>query len=246
MRFAQWGALLSQLHPRAVFSGFGVNVSGIPYSALDPDAPSTAPTRLLTMFVVPPNQPALTSATPDADYGTVAYGQYFDAAWHEMTTVNYSLTVSFTAPGAASSNDWQTGWYQETAGAVAGPIGPAIGTPRSPLVAAKNAFAPQSGVGRQPLLAWTAPSLGTPTEYIVTLRRLDTVGGATVFTDVLEAKIFGATSFRVPPGMLAMGSSYFATISAFQAPWDVIDHVFTPGPGGPYVSAECVTEAFSP
>src|SRR6185369_13745903 len=70
--------------------------------------------------------------------------------------------------------------------ATTGPIAPLVGPVASPRINGQSLFAPPSHVGITPTIDWTAPAVGTPSFYTVTLRRLflpagsSTVGATTV------------------------------------------------------------------
>ena len=102
----------------------------------------------------------------------------------------------------------------------------------------------QFGVGVQPTISWSPPSIGNPTSYIVEIKALALPCASGQVAGV-TAVIHGGTSFKVPAGILMPTIGYRATVSARQAPWDTPDT----GPfrtGTPLHSAQCVTAQFVP
>jgi hypothetical protein len=99
-----------------------------------------------------------------------------------------------------------------------------------------------AGVGADPTISWTAPTIGTVTGYSVTLTDVGSAedfSGGTVYTE--------GTSVQLPPGLISTGSgnSYVATITAYVAPnWDITATPLI----APLPLSECsmVTGAFQP
>jgi hypothetical protein len=110
----------------------------------------------------------------------------------------------------------------------------------APLINGRNAFQAQAGVGLQPTLSWSLPTLGTPTSYRVQIYPADPTSLA-----FLYATVYSSQSFTIPPGFLATGSTYYATITAQQAPWDSRDASINRY-GYPNSTADCVTNTFAP
>lgn len=101
---------------------------------------------------------------------------------------------------------------------------PRVGPVLAPKVGGLDATADiATPVGTEPVISWSPPALGTPTAYMLSISRLDVVGGATAEAPVLWTKVYSGTSFRVPPGILVAGARYVAFIRSVQAPWDVLD-----------------------
>ena len=107
----------------------------------------------------------------------------FNATWGTVDYVSESFAVSYQAPGATSAA-YAYAQIFET-------FPPPSGTPTvvptiSPVTAATVAGQPltasQAGVGVTPTIAWSAPSIGTPTAYHVVLLQLVASGGATTIS----------------------------------------------------------------
>jgi hypothetical protein len=121
-------------------------------------------------------------------------------------------------------------------------VSPALGPPLAPQIAGANAFAAASGVGQTPLIAWTAPAIGTPTFYRLVVNKLGTDGSV-----VPVATIFTKNTFvRVPPGVLVSGSFYALQLSAVSS--NGLDPTQTPfqSNGTTQSEATLVSAMFSP
>jgi hypothetical protein len=178
-----------------------------------------------------------TSAS-DVDYGTVAYGQFFDPLWKEEQRVVWNFGVPAERAGAFFNSNVPV---PVRAG---GTITPVIGPPKSPRINGASAFTAQTGVGLQPTISWSAPALGTATSYIIDVQATTPCGLSGQIAG-FSAVIHNGTSFKVPSGILKSGFAYRATITARQAAWDTVDA----GPfrkGSPRHVAQCVTTTFVP
>jgi hypothetical protein len=184
--------------------------------------------------------------TSDFDYGTFAYPQFHEALWAELREVYYGYDVTFFEPDSDIPLEspvaaYTISWVPMSPAPI-GPIAPAIGPPSAPLINGIDAFQAQRGVGEQPVISWSPPAVGIPTSYTV---NIFSAGGEPADTYWLSAEIHTGTSFRVPPGFLKRGTRYVATITARQAPWDVLNRAPL-RTGAPFNSADCVFGIFSP
>jgi hypothetical protein len=222
---AQFAAFAPQVHPTARPSTVhGVSVVAVPHSLEFPDQPQSG-TPLLWIE----GPPAV-----DVDYGLIRYGQFLGEPWREARFVAYDFDVDlgpdFLAP-VGSFNSWLPASSPQ-------PIAPVLGPPRQPRIEGRDAFFEQSGVGTEPLLSWSAPSLGSATSYAVRIRA---AGG----TQEIAISVYTGTSVRAPAGLLSKGVRYSATITAVSAPWDVLNRAPL-RTGMPLHMADCVTSAFVP
>ncbi|MCU1278846.1 MAG: hypothetical protein JWM53_2392, partial [bacterium] len=155
---------------------------------------------------------------------TMSYGNPFPSSWPLLTYTGSTFTMSYTASGAtAKTFDGYVAVYS-TLAQLPSPIVPLVSPVQSPTIDGKSAAVVQSGISATPIIAWGAPSLGTPSSYAVYLYAIDNVAGATSldFIDELYTK---STSITIPPGLLAGGHSYFVDITAFAEP---VDRTVTP------------------
>lgn len=71
---------------------------------------------------------------------------------------------------------------------------------------------PFENVGTSPTLAWDAPTLGKPTHYVVTVRKIDVAGPSS-----LAGRVFTrSASATLPESMLEKGAPYYARIAAVE------------------------------
>ena len=182
----------------------------------------------------------------DADYGTLSYGGFLDPFFKDVRQFTYVVNVPIPPIGNVVSQHFTFGALflaqEAITGGQANPIAPVIGPVRSPQINGKDAFTAQTGVGLTPVFSWSPPSLGAPTSYSILIQSF--AGGPPGFVaTTINASVFGATSFTVPPGLLAPGGLYIATITAVQAQQDE-NRPFRSG--YPFYSADAVTNTFTP
>ncbi|HEY2028348.1 MAG TPA: hypothetical protein VGH20_03975 [Myxococcales bacterium] len=224
---SQWAPLVQQSNPAAqpALSNYAIMAAPGPVSF-----PDLSPFRMNLVSVASP-------ASTDVDYGTVAYGQFLGAPWQEVREFDLSANYQF------GDSTFALPFYQsiDPMPATADVI-PVVGPPLSPRVSGLDAFQNQSGVGLTPLISWSPPSLGAPTSYAAGISS----NSATTLYASVSFTVYGATSFRIPPGFLETGVSYAVSVAATQAPWD---HAGIPPfrLGVPYASASAVsTASFTP
>jgi hypothetical protein len=230
LRSAQFAAFATDVNPGATLSVFSLLVLGVPHSSSYPDMPPDEVTPILEL------EP---SSAIDADFGTLAYGQFLDPLWKEVRRVFYTFDVTSVGEQGLLFSD------VPASALPAGPIAPVLSPPKSPRVNGKDAFANQTGTGVQPTISWSPPALGAPTSYVVEILPTALPCSMAGQTVGVTATVHGSTSFKVPPGLLQAGLGYRAVITARQAPWDALDV----GPfrtGTPLHSAQVVTAMFSP
>ena len=106
--------------------------------------------------------------------------------------------------------------YRNTLPTPTSPFAPVIGPVRNPTVNGNSMFSDRTGVGLTPLIAWTAPDLGTPQAYYITIFKLSTNAGQTYASNVGWLCIPGdQTSVNIPAGILTTGSYYGVIIRAY-------------------------------
>ena len=93
-------------------------------------------------------------------------------------------------------------------------IVPEVGTVQAPLVNGANALGTLGAVGPTPTIVWSAPLVGAPTSYRVTLRELFVGAGSASATRVVATFSTSSSSLTVPAGVLVAGRTYFAEIAA--------------------------------
>lgn len=234
LRNSLWYTLLVDGNPamKPVFAQ-GVSVLAIPHSLQYPDQPTLGAGTSLVWIQAPP--------LTDADYGTINYGQFLGPMWKEARYVAYFAQADVPQPGTATPYTQQAFYTSYEPMPAVEAIVPVLGPPRKPLIAGRDAFQAQSGVGLHPTISWSPPQLGAATSYTVTIA---TVGGTPAVAQT-ALTVYGVTSVQVPDGLLTAGAQYAITITATSAPWDKLDRApFRTGM--PYSTADCVTAVFTP
>src|SRR6185295_4732858 len=124
-----------------------------------------------------------------------------------------------------------------------GELAPAVGPPQLVMVNGTDAAAGVTGVGVQPEITWSAPALGTPAIYEVSIWREQDPSRqkaprleGTVWTD--------ATRIRIPPGLMTPGATYVLHVRAVSAPMDPLRAPLLSGL--PYDEAELVSGLIEP
>ncbi len=245
LRNSLWATLLTDANPAMKpFHAQGVSVLAIPRSLDYPDQPSLAASTSLAYVQGP--------ALQDADYGTVAYGQFLGPSWKEARYVTYIADADVPQPGTATPYAMQAFFASFEPMPAVEAIVPVLGSPRSPRIAGRDAFQAQTAVGLTPTISWSPPALGAATSYVV---RLDAAGplppnGVSIpvggpMAVLISLTVYGVTSVQVPDGLLQANGQYAITITSVSAPWDKLDRApFRTGM--PYSTSDCVTAVFSP
>jgi hypothetical protein len=139
---------------------------------------------------------------------SIDYGNPFPVDWKPMVFASVDYTVSYDTPAGQLSG---FGWVGVALPAASqmGTITPGIGPVQNVRVGGQDPAGGLTGVGLTPMLSWSAPALGHPTAYDVSVFGIvDTQeqGLATLTTT--------QTSVRIPPGILRSGSPYLFVINA--------------------------------
>lgn len=231
VKLSQFDALAASVNPSAKSLNFDLLVQARPHALSFPDKPVGARATLLKLFLNP-----LPSPVTDANYGAQPYGQCLVPLWKEYRSYGYLFSVAVsgttvTAFGGVSG-------VEPMSPAPADPIVPVLGPVKAPQIGGKDAFSIQSGVGTSPTFSWTAPAVGTATSYTVR------VFNGSSQAEVFEGTVRG-TSLQVTPGVLAAGTTYYASITANQATFDTLDAPPLRS-GMPIYAADAITAAFSP
>lgn len=163
--------------------------------------------------------PSILDGTTPLDLGTLAIPNPYPRDWltdEFISTFPVQLPMPDNSPFTleASIGTRRTDF--------SGPITPAITPIRAPMIAGRDAFGDNAGVGITPEISWQAPSTGTPTAY-----------GLTIIEAVpnppppfrpgwyLTANLWvpgDVTSVRVPADVLRDGTTYSIIFRALAQP----------------------------
>src|SRR5262249_36779925 len=97
-----------------------------------------------------------------------------------------------------------------------GAVTPKMAPPTGVTIGGMAATSDLMGVGDTPVIAWTAPAMGTPTIYRARIYSFDANGRKTV-ADFYTTD----TSVALPSGVLQMGTTYAAAIQASMGVADI-------------------------
>lgn len=155
----------------------------------------------------------------DTFAAAMSYGQSGYGAWGVIGTVSSHYLVNHMLAGTTTPAIFSVGLYSWDLvdHYMPAPVTPVLGPVRSPTVAGRDLFQPQTGVGTNPTIGWQAPTLGTATNYTVTVYQLAAQAGATT-QQLIAAVHTTSTSVVLPAGILVMGGQYVLDILATTNP----------------------------
>jgi hypothetical protein len=136
-------------------------------------------------------------------------------SWGAFADLSFISQVPYTLPGTTIPAHVNNGftWVADPAQVEAGPLDPVLSPPLGLSVNGASFFGDQTGVTTSPTVRWTAPALGTPDYYQVTVYQLHAVGSRTLAQQV--ATLFTPNTAVLLPGMLAGGGTrYVISVSA--------------------------------
>jgi len=126
------------------------------------------------------------------------------------------------------------------------PSEPLVSAPRAPTIDGRDLFADQEGVDLTPTVAWTAPAVGTPDAYVLTVEHWEL---QFAFADVGEIATLivpgNVTSVRLPDHVLEAGEHYLIRIASLAQPGVDVRTRSLYTLGLPYGYADLVSNTFS-
>lgn len=200
------GVDVASFHQFAATANPNVTTKAIAGSAYAAAAPEVIPSPSLISFARD------SSTVSTLDLGTLGYGDPFPAAWQRYVKIQQGFTVPYMWNNATGSITAQMTRVMTKADAEAGAIEAKLGPPRSPTFDGADAFTANS-ISTVPVISWSAPALGTPTDYEVNIYEVQIVGQALRFVSTLRLST-KQTSVRVPAGYLLGQRQYVFVIRA--------------------------------
>jgi hypothetical protein len=231
VRGSAFGGHLAELSARATLTGFAADVR----PGIWPAGPG--PSVYRTAWATP-DDVAVSAQTPNNSPFPAAWGLEASAVMTAVVPVDLQLDAGSTTAFEQAVMVTRRAYPLD-----GGELAPALGPPRAVMVNGEDASKGATAVGVQPEVTWTAPALGTPAAYEVsvwreqdssTQRALRLEG--TLWTDVPRV--------HLPPGLMAPGSSYVLHVRAVSAPMDPLRAPLLSGL--PYDEAETVTGLIRP
>lgn len=152
----------------------------------------------------------------DTVTGTMGYLVPGDATWGLFGFAASAYRACRVAPGASAQGcvNVVLRRLDPLAAIVGSPLQPNLGPVSNVQIDGAALTANLTGIALTPVVAWTAPALGAPTLYQVTVRIFPPGGGSQVVAQLRT----DATSLRIPQGILASGKVYALTVHAFREP----------------------------
>lgn len=201
---AQTSALLgfvTDVHPRAMLGTPGVWLSAYPPSSVSGIGDFEGRTTQLG---------SIGSRTNDVDF-TITHGNPFPG-FPLLMEARLPVSVALDLGGRTFVRALDGISIVHTDRAV---ITPELSPPTMVLLDGQPAQTPRASTGTTPTFTWSAPTLGVPTSYLVTISRLS---DASPPVETVVAKVRTPfTRLRVPPGVLTRGAPHFAVITALRS-----------------------------
>jgi len=150
------------------------------------------------------------SILTDVDLGTLQYDDSFPSTWTRAENFCEEAIVPVPVPGSAATAN-----FALVSGATVTPSGtalaPVVGPVQSPTINGASLFSAATLTATTPALSWSAPTIGSPYGYRVTVYVLANPSGVPVYE---TAGIFYTSqpSVTLPP--LSAGNTYVFSITA--------------------------------
>jgi hypothetical protein len=145
-------------------------------------------------------------------------------SWQRFVRIQETFAVPYTWNNVSGTLNAQMRRIMTKAEAEANIIDARLGPPLAPTLDGQDAFT-ATNISPVPVLAWSPPSLGTPTDYEVIVYEVQISGTSLKFVSTLRLTT-KRTSVRIPSGYLLGQRQYVFVIRARSR--DGIDPYTTP------------------
>ncbi len=179
------------------------SVQGVAYAAVSTDVPESPP---LFSFIEPADNASTLS------FGTIGHGDPFPAAWNRMLRIQVSNLVEYTFNGKTGTMTAVVGRVMTKAAAEAGTVEAKLG-PVTNVTFDGDPALTEDTISAVPLVSWSAPTLGTPTDYEIQVYEAVSTGPSLSFTSVLRL-VTKSTSVRIPAGYMLGQRQYVILVRA--------------------------------
>ena len=143
-------------------------------------------------------------------FGTLAFTDPFPTTWSRMVKVTVGFTVPYSMNGINGTFNANVTKVVTKQAAEAGTIIAAMGPPTQVKLDGVNALTATS-ITSVPMVTWSAPSVGSATDYEVQIYEVKTSNNSLTFTSVLRM-VTKQTSVRIPQGYLLGQRSYIVAV----------------------------------
>ncbi len=179
------------------------SIQAVAFAAASTDVAESPPIFSFT-------QPADTSAT--VDFGTVTTSDPFPAAWKRLVRVQVSHLAEYSYNGKSGTLSSNVGRVMTKSAAEAGIVTAQLGPVTGVTFDGDDAMT-DTTISPVPQLSWTAPTLGTATDYEIQVYEAVGSGSTLTFSSVLRL-VTKRTSVRIPAGYLLGQRQYVFAIRA--------------------------------
>ena len=165
------------------------------------------------------------STGSDAATGAMNVATAADAlpgTWAASAMGGYSMPVPLLLPGTTTSflglNDSLRDWMTVDA-SQSRPFEPSLTAPVAAFVGSSHFFAGGESMGTTPTVTWTAPRVGVPTSYGLTIHEIFRSGIRTTRRATASFST-QATTLAIPPGILQPEKNYAFVLSSYASDAD--------------------------
>ncbi len=162
---------------------------------------------------------------PQPGSGTVppnplTFPNAFPSSWGHTATVTFATQLTRLAAGSTQPRRYASGVTMVVAlQTLSTPLAAALGPPKDVQINGAPFGTTLMGATRTPTVTWNAPSLGSPTRYLLRIEQLSASQGRTIATPVASFYLAASnTSFTVPTGVMVTNQTYVLQLSAYRTP----------------------------
>ncbi|MCP3167779.1 hypothetical protein [Myxococcus qinghaiensis] len=148
----------------------------------------------------------------------LTYGNPYPSSWGMVGYAQYQFRVSALIPDGSGLRSGLYGvmlTHERLEDLVAGPVQPRVSPPRALTLDGVDATSSLQVGSLTPVVAWQAPTLGTPSAYRVYVFRRNGISLSPMGYVYVPGSL---TQVRLPPGLLLAGSIHYLRVTAIDAP----------------------------
>ena len=148
----------------------------------------------------------------------LTYGNPYPSSWGMVGYAQYSFRVWMPIPNSSGDSFGNLAvmfTHERLEDLVAGPVQPRVSPPRSLTLDGVDATSTLQVGSLTPVVAWQAPTLGTPSAYQVTVYAQGTYSPRNRGFVYVPGSL---TQIRLPPGLLSSGGIHSLRVTAIDAP----------------------------
>jgi hypothetical protein len=148
------------------------------------------------------------------NFDSLPYRDPFPISWERFVKVQVGLTVSYMWNGITGTRVATIDRVMSKATADGTPISAQLGPPTDVRFDGDDALT-DTNISPVPVVTWSAPSVGTPTDYELQVFEAKTLSGSLTFTPILRLTT-KQTAVRIPAGYLYGQRQYVFSVRARQ------------------------------